>query len=141
MVDEFDALSTAIDQCIKPGGSLCSDYFKIVMYFDESHVLSEKSASFDRDHKKSLMDVLCAAVNHLRSRPFFVIFLSTNSHLHSLAPSGHFAKSAQAREHWESLQAPITEVPFDCTPNLDVDADVMTLADTSTLEFMARRPL
>jgi hypothetical protein len=112
------------------------------MYFDESHTLSDKPASND-PNDKSLMDVLCTAVDHLRSKPFFVIFLSTNSHLHSLAPSRRFAKSARAREHWESLQAPITEVAFDCSPKLNIDPDILTLEDTSSLEFMAQfgRPL
>ena len=132
----------AMDALIQPRRRFNPDHIKIVMYFDESHTLSEKPASPDPDDK-SLMEVLCTAVDHLRSRPFFVIFLSTNPHLHSLAPSGRFAKSARARENWESLQAPITEVPFDCSPNLRVDPNQVTLEDTSSLEFMAQfgRPL
>ena len=138
----FQALSSTIDSCIHDPQPFNPDHIKVVMYFDESHALSDKPASSDIDGK-SLMDVLCAAIDYLRSRPFFVIFLSTNSHLHRIAPSGRHARSARAREHWDALQAPITEVAFDCAPNLNVKPDELTLEETSSLEFMAQfsRPL
>jgi hypothetical protein len=138
----FDTLSDTLDQCVTPRQPFYPGCIKIVMYFDESHRLSETSASSDPDDK-SLMDVLCMAIDHLRSRPLFVIFLSTVSHLHSLAPSGRWAKSARARRHWATMQPPITETAFDCAPNLDINPDELTLEDTSSLEFMAQfgRPL
>jgi hypothetical protein len=138
----FDALSNAIDKCVHPRLPFDSGHIKIVMYFDESQRLSEESASSDPEDK-SLMDVLCMAIDHLCSRPFFVIFLSTNSHLYSLAPSGRFAKSARARQHWGTLQAPITEVPFDCAPKSQINPNELKLDDTSSIEFMAQfgRPL
>jgi hypothetical protein len=117
------------------------------MYFDESHTLANSEVSQDSTdgatNNKSLLDVLYMAINPLRSYPFFAIFLSTDAHLHSLVPSRHFPKSACAREHWESLQAPITEVAFDCSPALDIDPNKLTMDDTSSLEFMAQfgRPL
>lgn len=112
------------------------------MYFDESHTLSDKAASRN-PADKSLMEALCTVLNCLISCPFFVIFLSTNSHLHSLAPSKRLARSARAREYWDSMQAPITEVAFDCSPDLYIKPDMLTLEDTTSPEFMAQfgRPL
>src|SRR5262245_11076058 len=112
------------------------------MYFDESHVLCGTPSSTNKDDK-TLLDVLCAAIDHLRSCPLFVIFLSTNSHLSKLAPGGPFAKSARARQNWDALQAPITETPFDCSPLFPLSLESLTLEDTSTVEFMAQfgRPL
>jgi hypothetical protein len=136
-----------IDNHITDKNPFHPDHIKVVMYFDESHTLANaeglRDSADDVTNGKSLLDVLCMAINPLRSYPFFAIFLSTNSHLHSLAPSRRFAKSARAREHWESLQAPITEVAFDCSPALDIDPNKLTMDDTSSLEFMAQfgRPL
>jgi hypothetical protein len=84
------------------------------------------------------MDVLCMAIDHLHSQPFFIIFLSTNSHLYSLAPSRWFAKSAHARQHWGTLQAPFTEVPFNCVLKLEINPNELKLDDTSSLEFIAQ---
>jgi hypothetical protein len=115
---------------------------KVVIYFDESHTLSDVSAPANSENK-NLYDVLCSALDHLKSRPLFVIFLSANSHLATLAPSPALARSASAREHSDALQAPITETPFDCAPDLRILPRTLSLEDISDVGFMARfgRPL
>lgn len=92
---------------------------------------------------KTLYDVLCSALDHLKSRPLFIIFLSTNSHLATLAPVATLARSARALQHPDALHAPITETPFDRAPDLYVSPGTLSLEDISDLEFLARfgRPL
>lgn len=112
-----------------------------MLYFDEAHVLVDQMTR--AGEKKNLYDILCSAFDNLRSQSLFVIFLSTNSHLAGLAPSAAMASSARARENFDALQAPITETPFDCAPNLSVLPKTLTMDSTCDLEFMARfgRPL
>ena len=138
----FNEFSAAIDECIKDEQPFPQDRIKVVMYFDKSHVLCRIPTSTSKNDK-TLRDVLCAAIDHLRPCLLFVIFLSTNSHLSKLAPGGPFAKSAHARQNWDALEAPITETPFDCSPSFPLSLESLTLQDTSTVEFMAQfgRPL
>jgi hypothetical protein len=114
----------------------------VVMYFDEAQVLSEMKAPPNPDDK-SLLDVLSSVIDQIRTCPLIAIYLSTNSHLFSLAPGGQFARSARARENWEKLQAPITETPFDCAPGLFVQRKTLSLSQISSIEFMSKfgRPL
>jgi hypothetical protein len=110
----------------------------VVVYFDESHALSAEKSS-----GKTQYDHLARALNELLARPIFTIFLSTNSHINQLAPSSGMARSARARKDIFGLQAPITELPFDCSPKFPLVPGMSTLADTSTIPFMAQfgRPL
>jgi hypothetical protein len=136
----FESLSRAIDQRVEkpdnPKGK--PDDHMIVMYFDESHALSEATKS-----GKTHYDHLARALNRLLAHPIFTIFLSTNSHINQLAPSPGMARSARARNDPFVLQAPITELPFDCSPEFPLKPGMLTLASTSTIPFMAQfgRPL
>ncbi|KAF8592712.1 hypothetical protein K439DRAFT_1656117 [Ramaria rubella] len=108
----------------------------------------ELLSTMDRLEKPSenldvLYDVLCSCFNALLDKPVFAIYLSTKSHLEKFAPSHELAKSARARENVDALQAPITEVPFDCSKNLYIHPGQYTLKETCTVEFMAKfgRPM
>jgi hypothetical protein len=127
-----------MDRYITGNSSFPENQVKVMLYFDEAHVLVDST-----DDRKTLYDILCSAIDNLRSESLFVIFLSTNSHLEKLAPSGAMAWSARARENSDALQAPITETPFDCAPTLSVLPKTLTMDATCDLEFMARfgRPL
>jgi hypothetical protein len=75
--------------------------------------------------------------------PIFVIFLSTRFNISNLATPGPLARSGRARENIDVLQAPVTETPFDCYPNLLIKPGELGLEDVSQVEFMARfgRPM
>ncbi|KAH7917774.1 hypothetical protein BV22DRAFT_1135131 [Leucogyrophana mollusca] len=102
------------------------DNVKLMLYFDEAHVLATR-AVFGNADRKDMHDVLCSCLNFFASYPIFAIFLSTESSINRLY----------------ALQAPITETPFDCFPAMEIDPGELKLPDLSTVEFMARfgRPL
>jgi hypothetical protein len=115
---------------------------KLILYFDEAHVLSAKTVPHDPDGK-DMYDVLCSCFNLFLSLPVFVIFLSTVSNIYKLAPSGSLAKSARARANTDALQAPVTETPFDCSPKFPIKPGKFGLEEVSRVEFMAQfgRPM
>jgi hypothetical protein len=114
---------------------------KLVVYIDEAHTLADNEAPANADNKY-LYDVLCSALSYFVAFPLFVIYLSTNSHLRNLSPAQQWAKSSRAREV-DSMQAPITETPFDCAPNLLIKPSTLKLENMNNVEFMAQfgRPL
>ncbi|THH19412.1 hypothetical protein EW146_g1745 [Bondarzewia mesenterica] len=139
-------ISTSVHAPTVPSASVpnteSSQPIKLMLYFDEAHVLAQSKAPKNEDDK-TLYDVLLSCLNDLRSLPMFSIFLSTNSHVAYFAPIQHLARSARARSNNAHLQAPITETPFDCHPSFPIRPNQFTLADVTTVEFMARfgRPL
>ena len=74
---------------------------------------------------------------------YFVIYLSTSSNIRQLAPSGPLAGSARARDNADALQAPVTEIPFDCSPIFPIIPGKLGLDDVCKIEFMAQfgRPM
>ena len=138
----FNKLSSTIDSSIEGRQHFPNNQIKVVLYFDEAQTLSDEMAPKNIENK-SLYDVLCSAFDHLRSASLFIIFLSTNSRLDKLVPGGPLARSARARENWHALQAPITETPFDCSPDFPIIPGTMKLEETCDVAFMARfgRPL
>jgi hypothetical protein len=142
--DAFKELSVTIDSF----GQSLTPALKIILYIDEAHTLmipSQKKLSYSGKNPsdKYLYDILCSALNNFLSEPLFVLFLSTASHLYQLVPSGALARSARARSNIHNLQAPITETPFDCSPDLPVWSHKLTLENTCDVVFMSRfgRPL
>lgn len=147
----FHELSVTLDSF----GNSSTSSLKVVLYFDEAHTLMVKVASrsknglsdsgqnFSDPADKYLYDIFCSALNHFLEEPLLVLFLSTTSHIYKLAPSGPLARSARARSNIDNLQAPITEIPFDCSPDFPVRPHQLTLEDTCNISFMARfgRPL
>jgi hypothetical protein len=119
-----------------------SNEIKVMLYFDEAHVLADRKVPGDPDGK-DMYDVLCSCFNLFLSFPLFVIYLSTNSNLSLLAPQGPLARSARARANADALQAPITETPFDCAPTLRIKPNKLKLEDLYQIEFMAQfgRPM
>ncbi|KAF8579397.1 hypothetical protein K439DRAFT_1525242 [Ramaria rubella] len=138
---EFTQLLSEIDRYVK-SPELGANDVRVVLYFDEAHILVNTSAPLNPDNK-DLYDVLCSCFNAFLDEPLFVIYLSTNSHLEKFAPSREMAKSARARENADALQAPITETPFDCAKDLYIRPGKCTLQDICTIEFMSKfgRPM
>jgi hypothetical protein len=134
-------LLQTIDGCCESMEGYQSGHVKLMLYFDEAHVLGEKSVENDLEGK-DMYDVLCSCFNFFLSLPIFIVFLSTNSNVSQLAPRGSMAKSGRARENADALQAPITETPFDCSPKLPIKPD-LKLDDLYGIEFMAQfgRPM
>ncbi|KZV93140.1 hypothetical protein EXIGLDRAFT_717556 [Exidia glandulosa HHB12029] len=91
----------------------------VVAYFDEAHILATEKPKEPSRPFRNLYAHLLSVLNDLRERDFFTIFLSTSSHLQQFAPPGRLAPSARY-VHSTLLQAPITELPFDCGPDLPV---------------------
>ncbi|KZP24260.1 hypothetical protein FIBSPDRAFT_1012129 [Athelia psychrophila] len=113
----------------------------IIMYFDEADTLTK---TFAPQFIKTRYDVLCSVLYVFKKQPVFGIFLSTAMRLAPQpAPTGRLAPSARIAMEIKLIQAPITETPFDCSPNLPVDPDSLTLDQISKISFMARfgRPL
>lgn len=110
------------------------------MYFDEAGTLTK---TFAPQYIKTRYDVLCSVLCVFKKQPVFGIFISTASRLAQLAPTGRLARSARITTEIAHMQAPITETPFDCSPDLPVDPNSLTLDQISEISFMARfgRPL
>ena len=115
---------------------------RLVIYVDEAHELGSITSN-----DVTRLHVLSRCFDRLnefedKSLYFVGIYLSTNSKMGMLAPAAAWFASARARSPQANLQAPITEVPFDCHPD-KVKPNSLTCADVETLEFIARfgRPL
>ena len=123
-------------------GLRSNNHVKLMLYFDEAHVLAGRRISKDPDGRDT-HDVLCSCFNFFLSSPIFVIYLSTSSNIRQLAPSGPLAGSARARDNADALQAPVTEIPFDCSPIFPIIPGRLGLDDVCKVEFMAQfgRPM
>lgn len=113
---------------------------KIILYFDEAHELSRirtngNQGNLPYDH----YNALCGSLNVFRAQPIFAIFLSTD--LSALAPSRKDNRSTRARAG--HLQAPITETPFDCSPDFPLKLESLDYDDICQIKFLAQfgRPL
>lgn len=112
-----------------------------MVYFDEAHVLTNPDEEQDRE-KKTPYDILCGCLSNFAGGAIFFVFLSTTCDLAKLAPNTALAKSARAAD-MATVQAPITETPFDCHPDLHLGPKSHHLGVLSSVEFMSRfgRPL
>lgn len=113
----------------------------IFIYFDEAHVLTERHP-LDSPRSQTIYNVLRSVFNDFLDDPVFVVFISTRPHLGACAPPCVLENSARALASGP-LQAPITETPFDCAPNILVQTDTYTWEQVADVRFMARfgRPL
>ena len=118
-----------------------SEPIKLMFYFDEASSLMQAHGPQDTD--KNCYDILCSSFDTFRHQPLFVIFLSTSFQIEALVPSGPMAASARARENAGGLQAPITEVVFDCGKDLPIEPHQYKLQEVCDVAFMAKfgRPL
>jgi hypothetical protein len=115
---------------------------KIVIYFDEAHILAEGKPDPETT-EKSLHDILCLCLNRFLAFPIFTIFLSTTSSLVAFAAPNTLARSARLRDGTARIHPPITETPFDCHPGLLVKPGTLSRTKVSEISFMAQfgRPL
>ena len=122
--------------CNSQDDFMTSGDVKIMLYFDEAHVLAVES-DVERGPDGDNYDVLCSCLNLFMGYPFFVIFLSTSSCLSHMAPQGPQARSARARHNPEGLQAPIIETPFDCWPTFPLKPGDLMLHDLYRMKTLA----
>src|ERR1700735_3895102 len=87
----------------------------LMLYLDEARVLSARQIPNDPDGK-DMYGVLCSCFNAFISSSIFVIYLSTDSNISQLTPEGPAARSSRAQANADVFQAPITEIPFGCSP-------------------------
>ncbi|PCH39945.1 hypothetical protein WOLCODRAFT_136576 [Wolfiporia cocos MD-104 SS10] len=119
----------------------------LVLYFDEAHTLAGPPfVESSGGRKRSRYDALLAALDRMRDLPLFAITLSTNSSLRDLAASKRMQPSGRLNAlTYDTLQAPYTELPFDCLPDGEpiITAGQCTLKDTCDVSFLSRfgRPL
>jgi hypothetical protein len=140
---ELALLLKCIDDCCESmEGLQSSNHVKLMLYFDEAHILAGRRVPGDPEGKDTY-DVLCSCFNFFLSSPIFVIYLSTSFNIGQLAPSGSLARSARACNNADALQAPVTEIPFDCSPMFPIIPGKLGLDDVCEVEFMAQfgRPM
>ncbi|KAL4079270.1 hypothetical protein J3A83DRAFT_4368016 [Scleroderma citrinum] len=113
---------------------------KVMLYFDEAQELHH--AIPDNEQGKTLYDIMWSSLVHFKSPSVFTIFLTTQPSVTLLAPFPKMATSALLSIR-RALQAPITETPFDCHPDLPLRLGQLKLEDLGELPFLARfgRPL
>ncbi|KAH7911645.1 hypothetical protein BJ138DRAFT_1125863 [Hygrophoropsis aurantiaca] len=120
----------------------CPQDVSVVLYFDEAHELAR--AKVDRcSDGKTMYDVLCACLNEdFFNDSIFTLFLSTDPSIDRFEPPRPY-RSSLVWTRPVRLQVPITESPFDCSPDFPIKPGTLTLADLSRIEFMAMfgRPL
>ncbi|KAF8512802.1 hypothetical protein JB92DRAFT_3116853 [Gautieria morchelliformis] len=85
-----------------------------------------------------------SGINIFRAHPLFIIFLSTSSKIEALARGGPMANSARMQDS-RCLQAPITEVAFDCGMGVPIEpcqyrlqVAGCRLQEVSNVAFMAK---
>ena len=139
---ELIQLLKRIDDCCESMDGYENDDVKLMLYFDEAHVLTQRNVPND-PYEKNMYDVLCSCLNSFLFFPVFAIFLSTTSNTKELAPARSVATSARAHESSNALQGPITETPFDCSSRFPIALGTLKLRDVSKVEFMAQfgRPM
>ena len=117
-------------------GLQSSNHVKLMLYFDEAHVLAGRKVTGDPEVKDTY-DALCSCFNSFLSFPIFVIYLLTNSNMSQPAPSRPLASSAWAYNYVE-WQAPVAKIPFDCSPVFPIIPGKLGLDDVCGVEFMAQ---
>jgi hypothetical protein len=104
-----------------------NNYVKLVLYFDEAHVLPERKIADDPDQRDAC-GAMCWCFTNIRYFPFDKLQYKPGSP----------ARSVRARENAVALQVPITEIPFDCFPKFPIKSHSLTLKDVSAVDFMAQ---
>lgn len=119
----------------------------IVLSFDESHILHKVlDTSETTVPRNTRYTTLCWALDLLGdTKGVFSLFLSTNSYLEKIPPIPSVIPSSsrlnvQAAAH---LQAPYTELPFDCCPNGPIAPKQLNLLQTNAISHLCQfgRPL
>lgn len=107
----------------------------VLIYFDEAHELTTTTT-------QPLYDILLSVLCDYTGRALFAVFLSTTTNITRFAPPREVLRSMRALDS-KYHNAPITEVPFDCDPDICVAQDTYTRKEVAEPRFMARfgRPL
>ncbi|CCM05679.1 uncharacterized protein FIBRA_07910 [Fibroporia radiculosa] len=144
---ELALLEAEIDRHVQDRKGIFADNVKIMLHFDEAHVLTDQDAPsgavplVTEDfvlQKKTLYDVFCSILLYFLPNPVFVIFLFTEFYVEHLAPNKPMARSSRFQKNFASVQAPITEAPFYCSDRFPLDVCKVTMEDLSTVEFMTQ---
>ncbi|KAF8655822.1 hypothetical protein AX16_002907 [Volvariella volvacea WC 439] len=91
--------------------NLHKSHIYCVLAFDEAHTLTSLP-EHDDARRCSNYHILGSLLNEINTQPIFTLFLSTNSHLHSLAAPWPDQPSLRAAA-LERILPPFTELPFD----------------------------
>jgi hypothetical protein len=141
---ELARLLQRIDDCCESMEGFQSNHVKLMLYFDEAHMLAERKVPDDPDGM-DLYDVLCSCFNIFVTSPIFVIYLSVNFSIRRLIPQPVEPISSSCRFHLDAnaLQAPVTEIPWDCSSTFPILPGKLKLEDVCKVEFMAQfgRPM
>jgi hypothetical protein len=117
---------------------------QILLYFDEAHCLSHVTVHEDPGGR-SYYDALCSTLTLLLNCQLFAIMLSTNSNLSRFSPTQRAHHSARVHKEKDTLQAPYTELLFDCLEagHPFIHPGEMKLAQVAEVGFMVKfgRPL
>ena len=119
-------------------------HLRVVIYIDEAQNLAPLPHQ-QAMHKRTAYDHFLVAIDKQRKTcpGLFSLFLGTSAHISQLATSAHRSSSARARVGEAGLQAPITELPFDCHPGLFLKPEEFDLKKTSKISHLVMfgRPL
>lgn len=114
---------------------------QLLIYFDEAQSLAQYSQIWLRPMYYHLF-LRCINVWASKCPDVMVVFLSTHTKLHDLAPSAEYVASDRYGENRHLLPAPIVETPFDCSPQFPLRGGA-SLDEVTSLEYIAQfgRPL
>jgi hypothetical protein len=131
------ALVQAINSLVTAGSGDGKDV-RVIMYFDEAHSLSERDNGI-------LYKTLCTALADITFPQVFSIMLSTNSSLLESHPAQIVHPSAWVNADEDPMQAPWTEIVFDCMKPGEhiIRPNQYSLAEIAEVDFMIKfgRPL
>lgn len=100
-----------------PGSSTREADFRqnvsVLIYFDEADALTKATIPNDKSGR-TLYNALMSCLADLAKSDLFAVTLSTSSNLAELAPSIRWHPSTRVTTGGIALQAPFTELPFDC---------------------------
>ena len=125
---------------VRPG------HIVLLVYLDEAQSLGNIRGD---GWAKSLLDIFISAFVDVSRwfllKKLFLVTLSTNSHVTTLAPPKYLYPSARVVGGPSSLRAPYTELPFDLLPTGQsfIRPNQFTLEDVTKLSFVVKfgRPL
>ncbi|KAL4252956.1 hypothetical protein ABKN59_003494 [Abortiporus biennis] len=149
---QFISLTSVIQEIVRTEDAMPL----VLMYFDEAHTLTGVTAQPDPPLKSDLDDAKPVQFKSQKVRPIpkshyhillsvlsdycryrlFGIFLSTTSNLGELAPPPGQVPSGRAPTTRHN--APFTETPFDCAPNIIVHPGILKRKDCADVRFASR---
>lgn len=108
----------------------------LVIYFDDAHVLH--TPVLGPNTSETIYDALCSSIDYFTNKSLLVLFMSTTSKLERFALPFKLARSARLSRTRRLTAQPITEIPFDFSPDLPLLENVEMLASVADVKFMSR---